>query len=96
MRLTPPPDGAYTVNITYLRGLPALSTKSPTNWLLKASPSCYLFGTLCEASVYIGHDDRGLGWLQRRDAAFAALEQADLKARWGGPLRIRADMPATP
>ena len=35
-------------------------------------------------------------WGQRRELAFAGIETADRKARWGGaPLTIRADM-ATP
>jgi hypothetical protein len=89
MRLTPAPDGAYTVNITYLRGLPALSDAAPTNWLLKQSPGAYLWGVLVEAEAYIGHDERAAAWLQRRDAALTGLEIADRKARWGGPLQMR-------
>jgi hypothetical protein len=92
MRLTPPPDSSYTVSVTYLRGLPALSADNPTNWLLKASPTAYLFGTLLEAAAFIGHDERVPLWAQRREAAFAALERADIKARWGGPLQVRPDM----
>jgi hypothetical protein len=93
MRLTPPPDSSYTVSVTYLRGLPALSAENPSNWLLKASPTAYLFGTLLEAAAFIGHDERVPLWAQRREAAFAALERADIKARWGGPLQVRADLP---
>ena len=95
LRLSPPPDGAYTVTITYLRGLPALSDAAPTNWLLLQSPGAYLWGCLVEAEAYIGHDERAAAWLQRRDAALAALEIADRKARWGGPLTMRV-MGATP
>ena len=92
MRLSPPPSGSYTVNITYQRGLPALSTAAPSNWLLKQSPTAYLFGSLVEASAYIGHDERALAWLQRRDLAFESLERADRKFRWGGPLVMRPAM----
>lgn len=95
MRLSPAPDGAYTVNVTYLRGLPALSAAAPSNWLLTQSPGAYLWGTLVEAEAYIGHDERAAAWLQRRDAALASLEIADRKARWGGPLTMRV-MGATP
>ena len=92
LRLTPPPDGAYVIQINYLRGLPALSDAAPSNWLLKTMPSLYLFGCLVEASVFIKQDERALGWLQRREAAFETLETADRKTRWGGPLTIRPDM----
>jgi len=91
LRLTPPADGSYTVNITYLRGLPPLSDTAPTNWLLRQSPGAYLWGTLVEASAYIGHDERAAAWLQRRDQALAALEATDRKARWGGSLVMRPD-----
>jgi len=92
MRLSPPPAGQYTVNITYLRGLPAPSDAAPSNWLLRTAPHAYLWGTLVEALAYIGHDERAALWLQRRDGVFEALERADRKARWGGPLTMHADM----
>lgn len=92
MRLTPPPAGSYTVNIAYLRGLPPLSDAAPSNWLLRTAPNAYLWGTLVEALAYIGHDERAALALQRRDGVFEALERADRKARWGGPLTMHADM----
>lgn len=92
MRLSPPPDGPYTVNIVYQRGLPALSDAAPVNWLLRAAPNAYLWGTLVEAEAYIGHDERAALWLQRRDASFESLERSDRKARWGGPLVMRPAM----
>jgi hypothetical protein len=64
---------------------------------LAAAPDCYLFGALVEAEAFIGHDERITIWLQRRDAAFAAIEMADRKARWpGGPLQITVDGIAGP
>lgn len=92
MRLSPPPGGAYTIDITYLRGLPGLSDSNPSNWLLKQAPQLYLWGTLVECSAYIGFDERAQLWSIRRDAAFELLERADRKARWGGPLTMHADM----
>ena len=41
----------------------------PHNWLLAKHPDAYLFGTLAEAELYIGHDERAPLWLQRREAA---------------------------
>jgi len=92
MRLTPPPGGQYTINIAYLRGLPPLSATAPSNWLLKQAPQAYLWGTLVEALAYIGHDERAVAWLQRRDTVLEGLERADRKARWGGPLTMHPDM----
>lgn len=92
LRLSPPPAGTYTVNLTYLRGLPPLSDAAPTNWLLKQAPHAYLWGALVEALAYIGHDERAQVWLARRDLALEGIERADRKARWGGPLTIRPNM----
>jgi hypothetical protein len=92
MRLAPPPGGAYTISIVYLRGLPPLSDSAPSNWLLKLAPQLYLWGTLVECSAYLGFDERAQLWLARRDATLETLERADRKARWGGPLTMHADM----
>ena len=89
--LGPAPQGTNTVDILYQSGVPPLSDTVPTNWLLAKHPDAYLFGTLSEAELYIGHDERAPLWLQRREAAFASIEQADRKARWGDQLQIRVD-----
>ena len=88
-----PAQSTCLVHLLYQRGVPALSDTNTTNWLLAAAPDAYLFGTLGEAELFIGHDERAVLWGQRRELAFASLEAADRKARWGGaPLTIRADM----
>jgi hypothetical protein len=89
--LGPAPQGAYTVDVIYQSGVPPLSDANPSNWLLTAHPDAYLFGVLSEAELYIGHDERAPLWLQRREAAFASIEQASYKARVGDQLQIRVD-----
>jgi hypothetical protein len=89
MLLGPAPSGAITVAMTYQSGVPPLTDANPVNWLLLSAPDLYLFGALCMAEPYIGHDERIQLWVQAREAAFAALQQADLKARWPGGLQIR-------
>jgi len=91
MRLVPVPDAVYTVAIDYLSDLPPLTEANQSNWLLRSNPDLYYFGALVEAEMYVGHDERVTMWLQRRDLAFAALEKADIKARWAGPLQLRVD-----
>jgi hypothetical protein len=85
----PLPDAAYSLELLYQSGVPPLASADGTNWLLSNHPDAYLFGTLAEAELYIGHDERAPLWLQRREAAFASIEQADRKARWGSPLQIQ-------
>jgi hypothetical protein len=86
----PLPNAVYDIELMYQAGVPPLSDGNPTNWLLAKHGDAYLFGVLAEAELYIGHDERAPLWLQRREAAFASIEQADRKARWGSPLQIRA------
>jgi hypothetical protein len=89
--LGPGPNGTTTVYMTYQSGVPPLTDVSPVNWLLQAAPDLYLFGSLCMAEPYIGHDERLQIWVQAREAAFEAMRQADIKARWPGGLQIRLD-----
>ena len=88
--LGPAPSGAVTVHLIYQSGVPPLSDTAPTNWLLASAPDLYLFGSLCMAEPYIGHDERVQLWVQAREAAFTALFRADQLARWPGQLQIRA------
>lgn len=86
----PLPDAVYEIGLLYQSGVPPLiGSNTGTNWLLAQSPDAYLFGVLAEAELYIGHDERAPMWLQRREAAFASIEQADRKARWGSPLQVQ-------
>ena len=90
-RLDPQPDAAYELTVNYYAAWPALSAQNPTNILLRVHPDAYLFGSLAEAELFIGHDERAPLWLQRREAIFASIEQADRKARWPGALQVRVD-----
>jgi hypothetical protein len=85
------PATAVTVDLLYQAGIPPLSDAAPSNWLIEQAPDAYLFGSLCQAEAYIGHDERVPLWMQQREAAFAGIELADRKYRWGGPLQIRVD-----
>ena len=84
------PTAGGTIELMYQVGVPPLGATRPTNWLLETHPDAYTFGTLAEAELYIGHDERAPLWLQRRDAAFQSIENYDRKTRWAGPMQIRA------
>jgi hypothetical protein len=86
-----PVPEAISLTVVYLAGLVPLSDSQMSNWLLASAPDAYLFGVLVEAEAFIGHDERAVSWLQRREAAFAGLEAADRKLRWPGGLQIRVD-----
>lgn len=56
VKTIPAADGS--LSIVYKQGLPALSTGSPTNWLLARAPDLYLFSTLLQAEFYGWNDER--------------------------------------
>jgi hypothetical protein len=91
LRLGPAPSGGVTLEMLYQSGVPPLSDLAPANWLLTEHPDCYLYGTLANATAFIGNDERIPLWLQGREASFASIEQADRKARWPGGLAIKVD-----
>lgn len=92
IRLRPPPDAAYSFSLDYIASFPALSNTNPSNQLLATYPDAYLFGTLAEATAFIGEDDRIALWIQRRDATFKSIMTEDQGLRWsGGPLVMKTD-----
>lgn len=51
-----------TLNIIGYSTIPALNDSNPTNWLLTDHPDAYLYGSLCEAAVFLGDDERVSQW----------------------------------
>ena len=87
----PLPDTVYDIELIYQSGVPPLGGRRRDQLAPRPNHRTPTSSaTLAEAELYIGHDERAPMWLQRREAAFASIEQADRKARWGGPLQIRA------
>lgn len=85
----PIPNSAYAVNFAYLAAIPSLASASGgVTWLLTNHPDLYLFGTLVEAHAYIANDERIAMWMQRREASFASIQQADRRARWSGSVLV--------
>lgn len=93
LRLFPIPQGADTISFSYMQGItPLASAPGGVNWLLTNHPDAYLFGTLCEAELFVGDDDRFPTWMQKREQAFESILMADRRARWSGaPLQIKTD-----
>src|SRR5574343_250801 len=82
-RFAPPPDGTYTATIVYYAKLPALnSTTQTTNWLLTSHPDAYLYGSLLEASIFIGDDPRIPMWKAAYDRAMGSLNRSASRSRW--------------
>jgi hypothetical protein len=54
LQLAYTPDTSYTLELTYLQKIPALSGSNTPNWLLTAFPDVYLYGTLIQVCQYTG------------------------------------------
>lgn len=91
-KFAPTPATGQTITCDYMQGIPALSSGSPTNWLLQNYPSLYLVGSLLWAEAFIADDERVQTWAALREAAFNRILSADIKARWSGEtLQIKTD-----
>ncbi len=91
--LTVAPTDSTALTFDYFQKIPALSSTSPSNWLLASAPDLYLFGSLAEAHGFVKDTDSLALWKSRRDELFEEVERLDVKTR--GPAAIRV-MGATP
>lgn len=88
LQLAPTPDSNYSIELTYLQRIPALSVSNTTNWLLSNWPNAYLYATLCAAHPYIINDER-LGLFQALyNEAVAGINSIDWYS--GSTMRVRA------
>ncbi len=88
--LYPTPDKTYNIELMYYQKIPALSDSQTTNWLLDFAPDAYLYGTLVQASPYLGEDERVPVWNSLYNAAVTSLNTQNEKTRHSGSaLRMR-------
>jgi hypothetical protein len=80
----PTPDGTYSADLLYVSQIPALSSGSPTNWLLSTAPDAYLYGTLFHSSPYLQDDARSVVWAQLYQSAIDGLNAASNDAKYSG------------
>lgn len=87
----PPPSSTTTATIEYYSRLQVLSATVTTNWILEDYPDLYLYGSLLQATAYIGDDARLGLWKTAYDAALDACMASGKRARNSGPnLAMRA------
>ncbi|MCK6431994.1 MAG: hypothetical protein L6Q68_03025 [Aquabacterium sp.] len=89
--LGPVPDSAYSIEAAYYAKLPTLTALAPTNWLLTAWPSLYLYAALAESAPYLGQDSRRAMWEMMYATDLGAALATDRRARASGStMRMRA------
>ena len=86
----PAPDGSYTMEMVYYKAIPVLSGSQTTNWMLTNHPDVYLYGSLKEAAGFVKDDPRLGSWKAQYEEALQQVKDADSRARWVGPMTIRA------
>jgi hypothetical protein len=87
IEVAPHPSTSSTLEMLYRAKVPALSTGSPTNWLLTEHPDLYLFGALAHALPWMEGDPRAQSWVDKAEGILANINTQDERARFsGGPL----------
>ena len=82
----PIPDGAYLLEILFIRDIRPLSDDNPTNFLLSVAPHLYLWDSLVLAEAWLHNDERIPVWKQFAQEALAGLLRWDRGNRY--PSRI--------
>lgn len=90
--LAPAPDGVYTVTMTYVRTLTALSASATTNWLLEKHPDIYLYGALIHAEFRGWNDDRLPLLNNAVEGMIAEINNVGNKRRLSSGMRMRASV----
>jgi hypothetical protein len=73
-----------------VQGFTALTASNTTNWLLEKHPDLYRYGVLRHAELYGWNDERGRQFDAFVDNILTEIQQADIKRRYSGPMRMRA------
>jgi len=84
IELFPTPDSAYSLVMTYIRTIPALSDSNNTNWLLQYAPDVLLYGSLVQSAPYLHDDERALVWGALYTAGVDKLNSSSDKAEMSG------------
>lgn len=78
-------DGSGDVAGVYFQKVPALAT-STTNWLSEVYPEAYLYTSLSELGSYLLDDQMTVVYESKAREALQAIQNADMRDRYAGPL----------
>lgn len=79
------PQDDTSLTLLYYEKITALADGA--NWLFTAHPDLYLFGSLCEAQLFLDDTERGALWKARRDELYSEIEALSKKSQGGGAIR---------
>lgn len=81
---TPTPDAAYTLEVTYVAALTALSATNSTNAVLEEAPDAYLYGSAIHSAPFLGDDSRIAIWQSFYERAIQGLNKKREREKFGG------------
>jgi hypothetical protein len=89
--IIPTQEDTNTIEMTYYRRIPELTTNNLTNWISEDNPDCYVFGVLTEISAFVKDANAAALWGGRFDSALQEIKNNDIDIRWdsGTALQIR-------
>lgn len=90
LQFLPVPDGSYTIEMTYWKGLAALTTSATSNWMLTDNPDAYLYGSLMHSAPYLMDDERVGVWATAFTGIMDDIKIDDEQAAYGGRLNMKA------
>lgn len=90
LQFIPTPDASYTVEMTYWKGLAALTVSNTSNWMLTDHPDAYLYGSLMHSAPYLVDDSRVETWAGLFGVAMDGIKVGDTQDAYGGRLNRKA------
>jgi hypothetical protein len=93
MELFPTPDGAYTIEMVYIAGVPSLSDGNTTNTILDRYPDAYLYGALFNAHEYLMDEERASYYEKKFQRALQEISDDYERSRY--PSGIVMESPYT-
>ena len=88
--LSPTPDAAYSIVLTYTATIPALTASNTTNWLIESNPDAYLYAVLIQAEAYRANDERIPLLTAALDGVIDQINREGNRYRNSAPMRLRS------
>ena len=84
LQLGPVPASVQTIEMLFYKKFDAITSVSPTNWVIINAPDVYLYGCLLEAEPFIMNDPRVQLWSTAFRQSIADIQEQDNKDRHSG------------
>jgi hypothetical protein len=95
LHFLPAPSSSFTMEMVYYTTIPRLTAASPTNAILTAYPNLYLYGSLIQASPFLGDDGRVSVWADLYQTMISGITTTEERALFNAsPLTVRVDAAA--